>query len=279
MSLSGSFRQMNFADMVKHMGGQPVASAKGGVVYRPSSNPRVNSPTRPAASGGIPNPGMGSVRQRLQGKFGGSFDGPRVVSYKTNQPKGGATISGKGAGYGVGGSGGGGGGATGGGSQQEVIQQLIEQMGQGQSQAKSAGLQRYTALLDMIAGLQKSIVGPGGTFAQAQKLLEGSGATARRRVGEDTTRAMASAEQDLISRGLGNTTIRTSARRGIASDAERHYQDIDQQVRQEQAGLLTQRAGAEAELGRLRADAILSRQDTGPDTAAYTNLIMALASL
>jgi len=48
-------------------------------------------------------------------------------------------------------------------------------------------------------------------------LIGGLGATGRERISRSMERNLAQSEQDLTSRGLGNTTIRSSVRRGIMS--------------------------------------------------------------
>lgn len=144
-----------------------------------------------------------------------------------------------------------------------------------QTQANTDEESKYQRLLTSISGLQGQI---GGTYGQAQSALEGVGTAARQRVADTQTQQSASSDQSLISRGLGNTTVVNAARRGIQSDAERANQSIDEQVGAMKSGLLTQRAGAEMDLGRLNADAILSRSATsGLDMNAYLQLIQQLA--
>jgi len=90
--------------------------------------------------------------------------------------------------------------------------------------------------------------------------LSGMGTAARTRVAQQKTQAQGGADQDLISRGLGNTTIRQSVQRGIASDAELANQSIDEQVTGMRAGVMER------------------RNDTGPDLSMYANLLQAAAA-
>jgi hypothetical protein len=163
--------------------------------------------------------------------------------------------------------------------QSQLAEDLIAQLTQMQGQANKAGKARYQQLLQQIAQLQQGILGEGGTLAQAEERMAGFGEAGRARLDQDLIRQMAEAEQGLISRGLGNTTVRTSARRGVAEDIERARQALDERVAAQQAGLLERRAGMQADLGRLEADAILSRQDEGPNMGTYLNLIQALTSV
>lgn len=141
--------------------------------------------------------------------------------------------------------------------------------------ANKANLERYQNLL---AGVENTRRQVSGIYDQALAGLEGAGTAARGRIAENMTRSLGMADQDLISRGLGNTTVRSNVQRGIRSDAERANQEVDERVAQQRAGLLAQRAGMEADLGRFAADATLSRVDEVPDLGAYTSLISAMAS-
>ena len=161
---------------------------------------------------------------------------------------------------------------------QELIEGLTSQFQEAQQQANEANRERYQNLLDTIAGLQERVLGEGGTYAEAMELMQGTGASARRRVARQRTKQYGRAEQDLISRGLGNTTVRESVRRGIGRQAEQQMQQIDEQVAQRLAGLLRERASMETQIGRLRTQAIQSRQDQGPNTGQYLQLLQQLAS-
>lgn len=144
-----------------------------------------------------------------------------------------------------------------------------------QAQANADENDKYNRLLASISGLQGQI---GNTYGQAQSALEGVGTSARQRIADQQAQQSAASDQSLISRGLGNTTVVNANRRGIASDAERANQSIDEQVASMKSGLLTQRAGSELQLGNLNADAILSRSATsGLDMNTYLQLIQQLA--
>mgnify|MGYP006272615091 CR=1 FL=1 len=162
---------------------------------------------------------------------------------------------------------------------QQLIQNLVGSMQSAREQANEANLQRYQDLMATIGDLQANVLGEEGTYAEAMGLMQGTGESARRRVARQRTQEHGRAEQDLISRGLGNTTVRESVRRGIGRQAEEQMQQIDEQVAQRLAGLLRERAGMETQLGQLKARAIQQRTDQGPDVGQYMQLLSQLASV
>ena len=163
--------------------------------------------------------------------------------------------------------------------QKKLIADLSAQLQAGSKSANAAGKARYQKLLRQIAGLKEGILGEGGTLAQAEGQMSEFGQTGQRQIQQDLLRQLAGSEQDLITRGLGNTTVRSSVRRGIQSDAEQARQSLGERVATQKAGLLERKAGMQADLGRLESDAILSREDTGPDMGMYLSLIQALTSM
>jgi hypothetical protein len=153
------------------------------------------------------------------------------------------------------------------------IPALLAQIEAAQQQANQAGMERYQNLLGAVSGTKNSVL---GAFGQAESNLSQMGNTAIRQIAGDRTRALAGSDQSLISRGLGNTTVRNAARRGIVGDSQRAMADVQERVGTAKAGLSTQRAGALSDLGRLEADSILSRQDIGPPMDLYASLIQSL---
>lgn len=164
-----------------------------------------------------------------------------------------------------------------GGDQRFSLNNLLGQM-QGQfDQANTAGLEQYKNLMNTVSGVNSRVLGAGGLYDQAGAGLATMGNTARNRISQGATRAKAEASQDLVSRGLSNTTIGASMNRGIDSDAEFANQGVDESVNNARSGLALSRAGAEGDLGRFTADSILSKRNEGPDQAMYANLIAQLA--
>lgn len=154
---------------------------------------------------------------------------------------------------------------------------IIQRIDAAQAAANAANLQRYQALLTHLDALGQQ-VGEAGTFGQATSLLSQVGEAARTRITAAETQAKATTEQGLTSRGLGGTTIRQTAMRGVASDAERARQEAAEALTQQRVGLLTQRAGMEAQIGGMKAAAIEGRQDIGPNLAMFASLLQAAAA-
>lgn len=75
------------------------------------------------------------------------------------------------------------------------------------------------------------------SFKRARGELKRVGGAARERIGMSRERRLASSEQDLIGRGMGSTTIRGSARRGIESDIGREQRGLDEMLSGQRAGL------------------------------------------
>lgn len=196
----------------------------------------------------------------------GPSRGPRVVNTRSRGAPGGMLPTG--------GSGGAISSSSGGGLN---IDELLRRLQEEQSNANNAGLARYQSLLETVGGAQTSVLGPGGTLDRADELTQNMGQTARRRIADSTAQQLGSSEQDLTSRGLGNTTIRSNVRQGIQAGAEQANQAVDEQVSTARAGQLQQRAGTQMDFARLMGDSILSRNDQGPDMGMYANLLAQLS--
>jgi hypothetical protein len=85
---------------------------------------------------------------------------------------------------------------------------------------------------------------------QARKQLGKVGEAGRSRIAQQGVQAQAGAEQSLISRGLGGTTVRESVMRGIQSDTERARQGLEEGLAQQMAGLLQGQAGMQLDIGQ-----------------------------
>lgn len=158
------------------------------------------------------------------------------------------------------------------------IQALLAKLQGAYDQSNSDSAEQYKNLLGAVNSGGQTVLGQGGIYDQAANLMSTMGQTANRRIGENQTKNLASSEQDLITRGLGNTTIRNSARRGINVDAENARQDVNERVAGAQAGLLTQKAGTTMDQTRLLADSILSRSNQVPDAGMYAQLLQQLGA-
>ncbi|KKM02665.1 hypothetical protein LCGC14_1782140, partial [marine sediment metagenome] len=128
--------------------------------------------------------------------------------------------------------------AGGGSSGQPLDINALLQSLQGQyDTANAAGLERYQNLLSTAGGVSDRVLGEGGVLDQQKNLMSGYGQTASREIGERETAALAESEQDLVTRGLGNTTIRGTARRGIRADTEKARGALTENIAGQQAGL------------------------------------------
>lgn len=137
-------------------------------------------------------------------------------------------------------------------------------------QANQANESRYQDILRNEALTQETV---GGTYGQMEGLLENLGQAESERIGITDVQEKARAEQDLISRGLGNTTIRESVRRGIGEDTARSQRALTEQVGRQKAGVLQGRAGAEERMGSSLSRFMEARTDQGPDMGQLSALL------
>ena len=151
---------------------------------------------------------------------------------------------------------------------------ILKQIQAQQDKANQANLQRYQELLGSIDTLGQQ-VGSEGTFGQITSLLNTVGESARTRIGQQAQQAQASSEQDLISRGLGQTSVRESVKGGIRGQEEQAYQSAAEGVAQQRASALSGLAQTQMGIGQMKASAIEGRYDTGPDLSMYASLMQA----
>ena len=155
---------------------------------------------------------------------------------------------------------------------------LMKKVEDSQKQANEQNLARYEQLIASITTLTEDVVGAGGTYDQAAALVENIGQSARQRIGEAAVRAGAMSEQDLTSRGLGSTTIRAAAQRGIAADKTKAELAQSESEARQKSSLLLSKAGARMGLGQMMAGAIEGRYDQGPDLGMFASLMQAASS-
>lgn len=163
--------------------------------------------------------------------------------------------------------------------QQFDMQALLKQLRSDHSAFNQAGDEQYGNMMSMVQGMNQSIMGPGGMYPQAFNLLSSMGQGEGRRIGQTEQKTLAASDQDLMSRGLGNTTVRDTTRRGIRSDAESARQDLAERTALAKAGMLERSAGTAMNLGQMTGDFMLSRQNVPPDMGAYTALLQSLSSM
>ena len=123
---------------------------------------------------------------------------------------------------------------------------------------------------------------------EALGLVSQIGGAARQREAQQTARQSGSANQSLIGRGLGNSTVMDSVQRGIQDDSALRNRELDEASYGRQAGVI-QHAGDQGYASRQRyADSstglmgdlqsqrlgiIGSKTDQGPNVGAYTQAL------
>lgn len=88
------------------------------------------------------------------------------------------------------------------------------------------------------------------------------GKSQRQEIADQADRSQAQGTQDLISRGLGNTTITESVRRGVGADADRSNLLLDDLVGQRVSSARS-----------AKSDIIGGRSDVGPNLDAFSQLL------
>ncbi len=114
------------------------------------------------------------------------------------------------------------------------LSDLLKQLQQSQAKANKANEQRYQQIL--------------GTFTNL-------GQAGTQRIAQQEQQNVAQGQQDLTSRGLGNTTLQMAVSRGAASDAELARQQLQESIALQKAGVMERRT------------------DQGPDLSMFANLI------
>lgn len=155
--------------------------------------------------------------------------------------------------------------------------QLIRQLQDQQAAVREEELARHAQLMDFASGLSDQ-VGAMGTYGQANQQIQQVGQAASQRINQGAQQQLGQAEQDLISRGLGNTTVRESVKRGVEDDRQRAQGENDERIAGLRSGLLERQAGLEFQAGVNEIDTALSRQTQHPDPSLFANLISQAAS-
>lgn len=153
------------------------------------------------------------------------------------------------------------------------INDILKSFQEQQQRANAANEARYQELLKTI---QQTAAKVGGRFDQADQLLQDVGQSEFDRIAEDRARAQATAAQQLISRGLGNTTVTQTAARGINADAAKQRQALTEQIAAQRSGLLERRGAMEQAQGDFLAQMIEARSDVGPDLGLMAQLLQQL---
>jgi hypothetical protein len=113
----------------------------------------------------------------------------------------------------------------------------------------------------------------GQQYDTVENLLQNLGQVERERVNENAIREDARGEQDLISRGLGNTTIRESVKRGVQDDKNRANREITDSVSRQRASVGLSEAGATERMGNYKSGMLESFNDVYPDEGLFASLM------
>ena len=141
------------------------------------------------------------------------------------------------------------------------IQDAIARISAARDAASEASEARYQGLLGGVDVLKEETAG----------MYDASNLAAIAGIGESATRAQASGEQGLISRGLGSTTIRGAMTRGVQADREKA--ELAQRGQYDQ-----QRGPLAMALGQMRSGIMERRTDAGPDMGIYASLMQQAAA-
>lgn len=159
---------------------------------------------------------------------------------------------------------------SGGGGRQYDYQSILDTYQGLLNQANQANEQRYQ---DILGEHAMNVDKVGGTYSEMTSLLENLGQQQAERIDISETRDLATSEQDLITRGLGNTTIRGAERRGIKEDASRERRGLSEDVGRQKAAVLGQQAGAEERMGGYLTSFMERRTDQAPDMSQLAALL------
>jgi hypothetical protein len=128
--------------------------------------------------------------------------------------------------------------------------------GSGYGRSGGSGGDDYSAAIARIQQLHDSANQANEErFQQAQDLLKRYGGTATRQAKTAATQAKGEATQQLIDRGLGNSTLRNSAMRGIDTDLQNNL------------------AGIGERKALMQADLLERKTDQGPNLGVYAELL------
>jgi hypothetical protein len=152
---------------------------------------------------------------------------------------------------------------------------VLQQLQQSQDQANKANVQRYNDLLQSISNTGGQVA---GTYGQASGLLDTLGQTAATRIGQQTQQQIAGNQQNLVSRGLGNTTIGVNLENQAQQQGEQALQAANEAVAAQKSGVLQAQAGSQVNLGQMTAQGIESLNQQAPNMGLYANMIQQAAA-
>lgn len=139
-----------------------------------------------------------------------------------------------------------------------------------QQRANAANEARYQQSLSLMTGARKRM---SSLFDAARAQLASQGRQGGIDIDIGAARQQAQGTQNLMTAGLGNTTVRGAMSRGIETDRTAAQARLSEGIAGQRAGLLTQQAGAEMSGAQAMTGLIGSKQDVGPDMGRYASLV------
>ncbi|MCC7147141.1 MAG: hypothetical protein IT443_11905 [Phycisphaeraceae bacterium] len=138
-----------------------------------------------------------------------------------------------------------------------------------QASANKANEARYTQGLGT---LQTSQADLNRLYGEAAALSEKIGASATTDANMGAERAISKANQAMMSKGLGATSLIGNVYRGAEEDRRRALERIDEQKAAAQIGIKTSQAGGQLGAAQAVANFIAAREDAGPDESLIAGL-------
>lgn len=135
-----------------------------------------------------------------------------------------------------------------------------------ENQRRLIEAQRMQQALDAQATAQGNLR---SLYAKAQDANNAVGAQAYNRIDQDLRRGEAAGISQLVSRGLGNSTITSTVQRGYRRDAEDARRSVDEQMAARKMGLLTGLADRETQYGGNLSNTLLGQKIVSPDISGY----------
>jgi hypothetical protein len=153
------------------------------------------------------------------------------------------------------------------------LNSVLSQLQTSQDQANQANVKRYNDLLQSIQNTSSQVTGAGGTYSQAMGLMDTLGQTAATRIGQETEQNLAANQQNLTSRGLGNTTVGVNLDQQSRQQGEQALQASQESIAGQKAGVLQNLAGAQLNIGSMQQRGIESLNQQAPNMALYSDMI------
>ena len=150
------------------------------------------------------------------------------------------------------------------------ISDIISRLQKAQETANIRNAQRYRQALDELTGGREAMR---TLYEKAAGYADDIGKTAAADISAGSVRQEAQGRQDLISSGLGNTTILGSMMRGVEEDRRRSMERVEEAKRGALMDLATRQAGAETGAAGSIASLMQSVMNQAPNQAQMAGLV------